>query len=102
MTKEPQLILLHETDSILVCTSPIRPGDVVEIDGAPITATDAIDVGHKVARRHLDAGDKVVKYGAPIGSITIPTPAGGWVHVHNMKSDYIASHSRETVSQEEK
>ena len=45
----------------------------------------------------LGAGDKVVKYGAPIGSIVNPTAIGGWVHVHTMKSDYIASHTREAV-----
>lgn len=102
MTNKLQLILLHEADTIMVCTSPIQPGDRIEIDGSPIAAQEAIGVGHKVARGNLAAGDKVIKYGAPIGSITSPTPAGGWVHLHNMKSDYIASHSRETVSQEDK
>ena len=102
MTSGPQLILLHEADTILVCASPIGPGDRIEIDGMPIAAREAIGVGHKVARRDLGTGDKVIKYGAPIGSITASTPAGGWVHLHNMKSDYIATHSRETVSQEDK
>jgi D-threo-aldose 1-dehydrogenase len=102
MKRGPQLILLHEADTILVCTSPIRAGEPIQIDGASIAAPEAINVGHKVARFNLAAGDKVIKYGAPIGSIVAPTPIGGWVHVHNMKSDYIASHSRETVSREEK
>jgi D-threo-aldose 1-dehydrogenase len=102
MNERPHLILLHADDSILVCVTPIVAGDLLEIDGVAVTARQAIDVGHKLARRSLQPGDKVIKYGAPIGSITEPTPAGGWVHVHNMKSDYLASHSREAVSQEKK
>ena len=102
MSGTPKLMLLHEADTILVCVSPVEAGEPVAIEGATIPAPEAVAVGHKVARRHLRPGDKVIKYGAPIGSITIETPAGGWVHVHNMKSDYIASHSRETVSQEDK
>jgi hypothetical protein len=102
MTRGPQLLLLHEADTILVCASAILAGDPIDIDGVSIMAPEAIDVGHKVARHNLAAGDKVIKYGAPIGSIVAPTPIGGWVHVHNMKSDYLASHSRETVSREEK
>lgn len=102
MKQPPKLILLHDSDTILVCVTPIAEGDMVEIDGLALAAAQPIDVGHKVARRALSPGDKVVKYGAPIGSITAATPPGGWVHLHNMKSDYIATHSRETVSREEK
>ena len=42
-------------------------------------------------------GEKISKYGAPIGSMTLATPKGGHVHLHNMKSDYIATHMRDTV-----
>ena len=97
----PQLILLHDRDTIMVCVNPIAAGDVLVIDGLSHAAQEAIGVGHKVARRELKAGDQVIKYGAPIGSVTLTTPVGGWVHLHNMKSDYIATHSRETVSQED-
>jgi D-threo-aldose 1-dehydrogenase len=94
-----KLILLHEADNVLVCVSPIAAGEALEIDGAAIPAAEAVAVGHKVARRPLAPGDKVLKYGAPIGSMTRPVAAGGWVHMHNMKSDYIASHTRKTISE---
>ena len=94
-----KLILLHEADNVLVCVSPIVAGEVLEIDGAAVAAGEAVAVGHKVARRPLEPGDKVLKYGAPIGSITRPVAAGGSVHMHNMKSDYIASHTRKTISE---
>ena len=101
MIGQPRLILLHDRDTILVCATPIAPGDQLAIDGALVLAREAVEVGHKVARRGLSRGDKVIKYGAPIGSATQDIAAGEWVHLHNMQSDYLASHSRETVSEGE-
>ena len=94
------LILLHPDDNVLVCVAAIRAGDPVTIDGSTVTAREAVAVGHKVARRPLAAGDKVMKYGAPIGSTTRPIERGDWVHMHNMKSDYIASHTRQSAFEE--
>lgn len=101
MNEAPRLILLHPLDTVLVCVTPIDRGDPLQIDGDAVPAPEAIEVGHKVARRALQPGEKVVKYGAPIGSMTAAVPAGGWIHSHNMKSDYIASHTRKTLSPEE-
>jgi len=92
-----QLILLHEDDNVLVVVAPIEAGDVLTIGGGTVPAREGITVGHKVARHALKAGDKVIKYGAPIGSMTAPAAPGEWVHMHNMKSDYIASHTRAVV-----
>lgn len=89
-----QLILLHPDDNVLICVSQILEGDALTISGGTIPAREGITVGHKVARAPLAPGDKVIKYGAPIGSMTAAASAGEWVHMHNMKSDYIASHTR--------
>jgi phosphatidylserine decarboxylase len=96
----PSLILLHPSDNVLVCVAAIHASDAMTIDGKVVTAPEAVTVGHKVARRALEEGEKVLKYGAPIGSMTRPVERGGWVHMHNMKSDYIASHTRQTISEE--
>ena len=90
-------ILLHPEDNVLVVIAPIVAGERVEIDGDEIVVTQDVNVGHKLARRPLTPGDKVLKYGAPIGSMLKPVAAGEWVHMHNLKSDYIASHTREAV-----
>ena len=97
-----RLILLHPDDSVMVCTSEIAAGDLLLIDGTEMPAPQPIAVGHKVARTLLRPGDKVIKYGAAIGSMTSATPAGSWVHSHNMKSDYLASHTRDSVRHEGK
>lgn len=99
--REPRLILLHDSDSVLVCVSPVHAGDTLRIDGRTIPAPEPVGVGHKIARSQLQQGQKVVKHGAPIGSVTAAVPAGGWIHSHNMKSDYIASHTRNTLSQKD-
>lgn len=94
------LILLHPDDNVLVLSAPVRAGQALVIDGQALTANAEVGVGHKLARRALAVGDKVLKYGAPIGSITTPVAAGGHVHLHNMKSDYIASHTRQATGAE--
>lgn len=91
-------LLLHPDDTVLICVQPIAAGDQLEIDGLCVDAPQAVDVGHKLARRALHPGDKVLKHGAPIGSITRLTACGEHVHAHNMQSDYIQSHTREMQS----
>lgn len=87
-------ILLHPDDNVLVLAEPIQAGQAIEIDGQILVAPGAVAVGHKIARRVLVAGEKILKYGAPIGSMTAVAAAGEHIHMHNMKSDYIASHTR--------
>lgn len=93
------LILLHPDDNILVCVRQICAGDAITIDQETLSSPGDIGVGHKVARRALAAGDKVYRYGAPIGSMTAPAAKGQHVHMHNMKSDYIPSHTRTRQTQ---
>lgn len=97
MSAPPPLILLHPDDNVAVCRQGIDAGTMVTFTGLSFLVPDAIEVGHKVAVRDLVAGEKVFKYGAPIGSMTRDTAQGGHVHLHNMKSDYISSHTREAT-----
>jgi len=87
-------ILLHPRDNVLVCCRAVRAGERIVIEGADIVARHDVEIGHKLARVSLAATDKVIKYGAPIGSMTAPAAAGDWIHLHNMKSDYISAHTR--------
>lgn len=88
-------ILLHPDDNVLVCCRALRAGEQFNIrENEMVHVLQDIELGHKLARRALSAGEKVIKYGAPIGSMTAAVPAGGWVHLHNMKSDYISAHTR--------
>ena len=50
--------------------------------------TAEIPVGHKIARRNIARGEKIIKYGVPIGCAVRDIPAGTWVHLQNMRSLY--------------
>jgi len=93
--KLPPLLLLHPDDNILVARRDIAAGESVEIDGQSFSMPAAIELGHKLARRALAADTRVLKYGAPIGSMKIAAGRGEHVHLHNLRSDYLPSTSRE-------
>ena len=98
----PAVILLHPDDNVVVCRRAVLAGERVIIEGTVdfVTAQN-IDVGHKIARVALPSGAKVIKYGTPIGSTTAAVAAGDWVHLHNMKSDYISAHTRNATGDEQ-
>jgi len=89
-----KLIRLDPRDNVVVCARPVRAGERVQVDGVDLVIAEDVDVGHKIALKPLAVGDKIVKYGMPIGSMTAPEGPGGWVHMHNMKSDYLPAHHR--------
>lgn len=88
------LILLHPDDNILICAAAIGAGAQVDIDGETFRVATDIPVGHKVARRPLHVGEKVLRYGIAIGTMTAAAAPGEHVHRHNLVSDYIPSHDR--------
>ena len=89
-------IRLTPTDNVAVCCRTVEPGERIMVDGQEMLVTERVALGHKLAMTALSMGDKVIKYGMPIGSMTRSSPAGGWVHMHNMKSDYMPAHLRDT------
>ena len=95
-TRLPPLLLLHPDDNILVARRDIAAGERVEIDGESFEIPAPVELGHKLARRAIAADARVLKYGAPIGSMKAAVARGEHVHMHNLRSDYIPSTTRET------
>ena len=91
-------MLLHPDDNVLVCIAPISAAERLAVGGAELLAAEAVNVGHKLARRPIAPGEKILKYGAPIGSATRAIAAGEWVHSHNIRSDYISTNDRRTLA----
>jgi altronate dehydratase len=92
---DERLLRLSAEDNVLVAIRPIECGASLTIGGQSIQVTDRIPLGFKVAARNISAGEKIFKYGAPIGSATIEIATGSTVHVHNMKSDYLPTYKPE-------
>lgn len=90
---DPRLMLLSPGDSVYVLRDQLAAGETVMVQGRPVAVPHALGLGHKIARRAMGPGDKVLKYGAPIGSATQAIAPGDHVHTHNLKSDYTASHT---------
>ena len=93
--KLPPLLLLHPDDNILVARRDIAAGERVELDGETFAIPAPVELGHKLARRALAADTRVLKYGAPIGSMKIAVARGEHMHLHNLRSDYIPSTTRD-------
>jgi hypothetical protein len=92
-------LVLHPEDNVVVCRRDVHAGERLSLDGETMTVPSDVPLGHKIARRPIPFGAPVVKYGMAIGSATTDIQVGEWVHMHNLKSDYIASHTRDSREQ---
>jgi D-threo-aldose 1-dehydrogenase len=88
------VIVLERTDNVAVCRRNVTAGEMLDMGGEIAAARADLPLGHKVARHFIPVGATVVKYGMPIGSATTDIAPGEWVHLHNMRSNYISSHTR--------
>jgi len=87
------LLLMAPEDNCLIARIDLAAGSLVAIDGLPVALRDGVRLGHKVARRNLAPGDKVLRYGAIIGTATAAIPAGAHIHTHNLASDYLPTYT---------
>lgn len=92
------LLHLFLSDNVMVALRPLAAGEHAVVSGIAITLSEAVLMGHKVACQPIPKGAKVLKYGAPIGTATQDIPVGVLVHLHNIRSNYTATHSRDAKS----
>jgi altronate hydrolase len=83
-------VRLAEEDNVVVLVRHVEEGDVLDgLDGRPWTMPARLEAGNKLAARPIEGGERVLKYGVPIGTATEPITAGAHVHTHNLRSDWI-------------
>ena len=93
-THHPPLLRIAPADNVLVVVRSLEAGAQLEVEGGPIRLARPVALGHKIAARAIRRGEKILKYGVPIGSATTDIAAGEVVHLHNMKSDYLPTYQR--------
>jgi altronate dehydratase small subunit len=89
-------ILLSPLDNVAVVVRRLAAGSRVRLEEGEVTLDRDLGLGHKIARRAIASGEKIVKYGVAIGSATCAIAPGQHVHLHNMQSDYLPTYTLET------
>ncbi len=79
-------VRIHEDDNVAVALRPIAKGERLTVGKYQVTTLEEIPQGHKFALKEIAAGDPVTKYGFCIGLAKEAVAAGGWVHVHNIRT----------------
>ncbi len=78
-------VLLNPDDDVLIAKSPLLPKTTLVSEGEDdLVVRRMIPPGHKVARRHVDEGQPVHRYGQIIGFATTGIEPGDHVHTHNI------------------
>ena len=78
---------INPADSVVVCLSPKKKGDLITDDGRQIAINQDTPAGHKVLIKDVSEGEDIIKYGYPIGHAMTSMKAGDWVNENNLKTN---------------
>lgn len=78
------IIKISPLDNVAIATDigGIRMGDQV---AEGIMAIENIPMAHKIALRHFNLGDAIIRYGYTIGTANCSIPVGSWVKEHMLE-----------------
>lgn len=97
MTDSPEtdvrVLVLAPGDNVAVAKRDLPAGTLVTVMGHAVTLQATILTGHKFAFVPVAMGEKIIKYGAPIGRATCAIAPGESMHIHNVTSDYIPTYT---------
>lgn len=83
---QKQLLKIDASDNVAVSLKELAMGVEIEFNAETLVLNNNIPLGHKVALEDIAEGEKIVKYGFPIGKAVKNIKKGDWVHSHNMKT----------------
>lgn len=78
-----KLFKINNKDNVAVALEELRKGEIID----NIKLLDDIPFGHKVLLNDLKNGENIIKYGNPIGHLTIDCKKGEHIHEHNLKTN---------------
>ncbi|MBI9057484.1 MAG: altronate dehydratase [Labilibaculum sp.] len=82
-----KLLKIHPSDNVVVATTIISKGEIINIDNITVKVNEDIPSGHKIAIANISKDENLIKYGNPIGYALIDIQIGDHVHVHNVKTN---------------
>ena len=78
---------INQADSVVVCLTEKKKGEIIEVDGQKITVNQDTPAGHKILIKDTAKGENIIKYGYPIGHALKALKAGDWVNENNLKTN---------------
>lgn len=78
-----KLFKINDKDNVAVALEELRKGEIID----NIELLDDIPFGHKVLLNDLKSGENIIKYGNPIGHLTVDCKTGEHIHEHNLKTN---------------
>lgn len=78
-----KLFKINDKDNVAVALEELRKGEIID----NIELLDDIPFGHKVLLNDLKSGENIIKYGNPIGHLTVDCKKGEHIHEHNLKTN---------------
>ena len=78
---------INQADSVVVCLTTKKKGEMIEVDGQQITVNQDTPAGHKILIKDTAKGENIIKYGYPIGHALEDLKAGDWVNENNLKTN---------------
>ena len=104
MMKQITFLKINPADSVVVCLTDKKKGEIIHVDNTDIVLRQDTPAGHKVLIRDVREGEDIIKYGYPIGHALHDMKAGDWVNENNLKTnlkgtlEYSYSPVNETLS----
>lgn len=78
-----KLFKINDKDNVAVALEKLKKGEIID----NIKLLDDIPFGYKVLLNDLKNGENIIKYGNPIGHLTIDCKKGEHIHEHNLKTN---------------
>lgn len=78
-----ECVKITPSDNVAVALKTLTKGR----SACGVTLQEDIPAGHKFALCHIQMGQNIIKYGAPIGHATSEIPTGCHVHTHNVRTN---------------
>lgn len=91
MTSQIRCFKVHARDNVATMLEDGEQGIVQVLGGASeefVELGEPVQLGHKLALEDIPKGEPIIKYGENIGLASQAIQRGGWVHLHNVTSEF--------------